>query len=323
MVSLSPSPPFAGAELDLELTTAVRDAIEASLAPSTRRAYRSDWEDFSGWCQYRHRSPIPAAPDTVAAYITDLAGHGARASTIGRRLAAIRLAHLSADQSSPSTHARVTATHKGLNRTIGTRPDKKAAISAAQLSGMVGGLDASTLAGERDRALLLLGFAGAFRRSELVALDVDDLDFRSEGLLVNLRRSKTDQEGAGRWVAVAYGEHQATCAVRALQGWLAAGGITSGPVFRPVTRHGAAPARRLTSQSVALIVKRAARSVGLDPDQFAGHSLRSGHVTTADANGASFTEIQGQTGHKRVETLLGYIRPTDLLQKTSSRKLGL
>ena len=164
------------------------------------------------------------------------------------------------------------------------------------------------LKGVRDRALLLVGFAGAFRRSELVSLDVDDLDFTEEGLVVTLRRSKTDQEGEGRRVGVPFGSNPTTCPVRSMKAWLEASAITDGPVFRSVNRHGQLQAQRLTSQSVALVVKRYAEVCGLDRHAFAGHSLRAGFATVAARNGANERSIMNQTGHKSLTIVRRYIR---------------
>jgi integrase len=178
-----------------------------------------------------------------------------------------------------------------------------------------------TLIGLRDRALLLVGFAGAFRRSELVALDVEDLEFTEDGMKVLIRRSKTDQEGAGQAVGIARGVN--LCPVAALKAWLAAAGITSGPIFRPVNRHGRVQDRRLTDQVVALVVKRYAEAAGMDSRKYAGHSLRVGLVTSAAMNNVPEYVIQKQTRHKSTDMLRRYIRDVSLFRDNASSRVGL
>jgi len=179
------------------------------------------------------------------------------------------------------------------------------------------------LIGMRDRALLLLGFSGAFRRSEVVGLDVADLDFNRDGLTVNLRRSKTDQDGQGRKIGIPYGSNPETCPVRVVQAWLDQTGITQGPVLRSVNRHGRLQPVRLGAGNVATIVKKLAQRAGLDPAKFAGHSLRAGHATSAAASGASERSIMNQTGHRSVQMVRRYIREGSLFRENSAGKLGL
>jgi integrase len=175
-----------------------------------------------------------------------------------------------------------------------------------------------SLIGARDRALLLVGFAGAFRRSELVALDVRDVAFTTEGLMITLRRSKTDQEGQGRSVGLPYGSRLETCPVRSLRAWLALSEITSGPLFRPINRHGTMAEGRLSDRAVALVVKRTAKAAGLDPAKYAGHSLRAGLATSAAAAGVSERAIMNQTGHKSAATVRKYIREGSLFRENAA-----
>ena len=179
------------------------------------------------------------------------------------------------------------------------------------------------LIGLRDRALILLGFAGAFRRSELVALDVADLAFNRDGLTVTLRRSKTDQEGQGRKVGIPYGSNPDTCPVRVLQAWLETAGLAEGPVFRSMNRHGPCTTGRLAPADVARVVKKLAERAGLDAARYAGHSLRAGHATSAAIAGASERSIMNQTGHRSVQMVRRYIRDGILFRENSAGKLGL
>jgi integrase len=169
----------------------------------------------------------------------------------------------------------------------------------------------------------LLGFAGAFRRAELVRLEVEDCEFGNDGLTVTLRRSKTDQQGAGRKIGIPYGANPETCPVRSVRYWMEQGGVISGPLFRSITRHGRVRARGLSGIDVARIVKKLARRAGLDPATYAGHSLRAGHATSAAIAGASERSIMNQTGHRSVQMVRRYIRDGNLFRENSAGKLGL
>jgi integrase len=211
---------------------------------------------------------------------------------------------------------------KGIRRTKGTAPACKAPLLVGQLKAALG-VGRGDLLGMRDRALLLIGFAGAFRRSELVGLDVADLAFTDDGLVITLRRSKTDQEGEGRKVGIPHGSKPTTCPVRVLRAWLEAAGIVTGPLFRSVNRHGKVGAVRLSDRAVALAVKRAAESAGLDASTFSGHSLRAGLATSAAAAGASERSIMDQTGHRSVQMVRRYIRDGSLFRDNAAAHVGL
>ena len=217
---------------------------------------------------------LPAEPATIAAFLVDEAERGIAASTIGRRVAAIRYAHKLAEHPDPTGHPDVTETLKGIRRRLGTAREGKAPATAEVVTRMLAHVPAG-LAGQRDRAILTLGFSAALRRSELVALDVADLVLDREGLRLMIRRSKTDQEGAGQEIAVPHGRHLKP--VEAVHVWLAAAGITEGPVFRPVTRAGTVRNARLTDQSIANIVKRYATAAGrgLGPPRAGGRRFLS------------------------------------------------
>jgi len=307
-----------------ELEEAVRQYARASKAPNTVRAYRSDLGDFTMWCTDHGLAPIPATPETVALYITALAGGGARPSTIQRRLSALSQAHqLSGHEPSPTQSPIVRTTMAGIRRTLGMAPAQKAAVVTAELRTLLAVTPEDTLAGLRDRALLLVGFAGGFRRGELVALDVEDIDETEDGLRVKVRRSKTDQESEGREVGIPRGQKPETDPVRTLRAWREAAHIDTGPLFRPVNRHDTVQDRRLTAEGVALVVKRAAERAGLDPARYAGHSLRSGLATAAAAGGAPERAIMRQTGHRSVEMVRRYIRAGSLFQENAAAYVGL
>ena len=298
-----------------------RDYARQAKSQNTRRAYASDWDDFARWCQPYGFVPLPARPETVALYLTALAD-ALKPSTLGRRLATISQVHQAAGHETPTTAAPVRLVWAGIRRAKGTDQHGKAPAVTPELRRMVDTLEDSLL-GVRDRALLLLGFAGAFRRSELVGLDVKDVHAGHDGLTVFIRKSKTDQEGQGRKVGIPYGSHPHTCPVRAFGAWLAKCGLTEGPLFRSVTRHGRLQPGRLSDRAVALIVKRAAEKAGLDPDKYAGHSLRAGLATSAAQAGVSERSIMAQTGHKSVVVARRYIRDGSLFRDNAAAQVGL
>jgi integrase len=297
--------------------------VRAAKAPSTLRAYRSDWDHFFGWCRQHTLCSLPASPETVALYLTALAATH-RPATMTRRLTAITKAHAIAGQPSPATMQQpaVSETLKGIRRTLGTAQQTKAPLLTADVRRMVEALP-DNLAGCRDRALLLLGFAGGFRRSELAALDVGDVLHIEDGLVVKLRRSKTDPEGKGRDVGIPYGSTPSTCPVRALTAWKTAARISEGALFRGVDRHGHVGTVRLHKDSIGLVVKRAAEAAGLDPTKYAGHSLRAGLATQAYLNGAGELAIMRQTGHRSLAMVRRYIRDGSLFRENPAAKLGL
>jgi integrase len=299
----------------------VRDFIRASKAESTIRGYRADWRAFCGWCESHSLCPLPASPETVASYIAECAAR-LKVGSIQRRLNAIAEAHKATGLDSPTTAGMVRNTLKGIRRALGTAATPKAPTLTDDILAMVDAADLG-LIGARDRALILLGFAGAFRRSELVALDVADCAFGKDGLTVTLRRSKTDQDGAGRKVGIPYGSNPETCPVRTLQTWIEQAGADAGPLFRSINRHGQVQAGRLSGIDVARVVKKLAVRAALDPAKYAGHSLRAGHATAAAIAGASERSIMKQTGHRSVQMVRRYIRDGSLFRENSAGKLGL
>ncbi len=296
--------------------------IAHAKSDNTIKAYRCDWSDFTSWCNGHGIQSLPALPEVIAAYIADLVERGYKAATIERRLVSISKAHVTAGYEDVTKTAIVKETWSGIRRTIGTHQEGKTPTLTADIRAMVNNLPDSLL-GIRDRSLLLIGFAGGFRRSELVNLDVEDLEFKREGLIITIKRSKTDQEGNGRKVGIAYGSCPTTCPVRSLQAWIEASGITSGPLFRSVNRHNHIQEGRLSDKSVALIVKRTAESAGLDSSKYSGHSLRSGCATTAAMNGVSERSIMKQTGHRSEQMVRRYIREGSLFLNNASCSLGL
>lgn len=342
--------------LQRRLADARRFFREGSHAAGTRRKYAEDFEQFEQWCGRLGVKPVPAEPGLVALYVHALAEpdasnpprvrrspYGTRGpepgqgpmhpSSITRVAAAIRYAHALRGLGSPTAHPLVQEALRAARRTLGVAPRRRVQAAVAEVvRRMVTGLDDSPRH-RRDRALITLGFAGAFRRAALVSLDLADVVRVPEGLEVRLRRDKTDQAGAGRTLTIAPGAQAATCPVRAVLAWvecLAALGHAEGPLFRYIDRHGnvrpahrRAASDRLGAQSVALVVQRRARAVGLDPSRFAGHSLRAGFVTSATRAGKSVPKIMEQTGHRSANTVMAYVREADRWRDPASGGIGL
>ena len=306
------------------LVEKTRSYARAAKSPATTKAYASDWRGFQEWCTAKELEALPASPATVALYIASLAARGRKVSTITRGLTALSQVHQLAGHPSPTWEPHVREVLKGVRRIHGVAPRQKAPIDVDTLKEMVGGLDAGDLRGMRDRTLLLLGFSGAFRRAELVGLDVEDIVFVKHGLEVTIRRSKTDQDGEGHKIGVLAGLNAETCPSRALRAWLAAGGVSTGPVFRAVgrRRQGTSSAR-LSEKVVADVVKAAAARVGLDASSFAGHSLRAGFITSAAKAGRAERSIMAISRHRSTEMLRRYIRDVGLFEDHAASGIGL
>jgi len=280
-----------------------RAYLEAEKSSNTRRAYASDWADFSAWCGRVSEDPLPALPATVARYLAHLADVGLKSSTVERRKSAIAAAHKTAGFEPPTNFEGFKAVMRGIRRRLGKRK-RKAALATAELLEQAIERIPATLHGLRDRALVLIGFAGAFRRSELVVITVDDVKRLPRGILIHVGRSKTDQEGAGATLPIPNGKPKA---VQALYTWLLAAGITDGPLFRNVDRHGCV-GQALTDRSVARIVKSVFAPLGVRVEDFSGHSLRAGFVTSALQAKVDPLKIMKQTRHVKVDTLKEYDR---------------
>ena len=305
----------------VEVAAQARVYVAASRSENTLRAYRADWEHFTFWCDQRNLSSLPADPHTVALYVTDMADTF-KPSTISRRLVSIAQAHKAARHPSPSADEGVRLVNAGIRRVHGVAPRQVRPVGTEDLRRMVDTCGGNP-AGVRDRALLLIGFAAALRRSELVALDANDIEETHDGLVITVRRSKTDQEGGGRRIGVPYGSNPFTCPVRAWKSWVEEADVTEGPLFRGIDRHGNVAAGRLSDRGVALIVKRRAERTGIDPDTVSGHSLRAGLATAAAAAGVSERAIAATTGHKSMTVLRGYIRDGSLFTENAAAAVGL
>jgi integrase len=302
-----------------EAAEAAADFITSSKAPSTRRGYASGWRLFDAWCTaHGPITALPAAPGTVAAYFSAMATAvpPARLSTIRHRAAAITHWHRQAGAENPCSHPGVQATLAGIARELGSAPVKKMALTADTLARAIRKIP-QDLVGLRDRALILIGFAGALRRSELVVLQVDDVTRHPAGIVLAIRRSKTDQAGEGREIAIPHGRKLAP--VAALDAWLAAARIANGPLFRAVRGTTVLPSA-LYDGTVARIIKRRVEAIGLDPVLFAGHSLRHGFCSSAANSGAQLSDIAKHARHGSVETTIGYVQIVDSFSRHPGKK---
>ena len=302
-VALSPAVQLATTS---SLPLSVARFLRVSTAPATRRAYQGDVSDFLKW-----GGRVPCDSMMLARYIAERADCH-RPSTVARRVVGIGRAHVAYGLPDPSKDELVRAVLRGVRRELGTAQRRAAPLLRDDLLAVLERLPAD-LRGVRDRALLLLGFAGGLRRSEIVQLDADDLSYVPDGMNVRLRHSKTDQDGAGRTIAGPYGR-TAACPVRAVRDWLDVSQIQVGPVFRGIGRCGVVSASRLSDQVVSLVVKAQMAALGRAPDAYSGHSLRAGFVTSAAQAGAGYLMIQQQTGHRSVAMLNRYVRVANLFE---------
>lgn len=303
--------------------------VLASKAASTRRAYDSDWRHFCAWCERHNLASLPARPETVVLYITDLARPTdgtppRRSSTIIRKLTSINSMHKNANLDSPAvmSHRALSATLAGIRRELGTAPAMKRPLTRDRVVKVLDSLE-GPIAAARDKALLLIGFAGALRRSELAAIRREHILGHRKGITIQVPRSKTDQEGKGRTVEILWGSKEETCPVLALESWLAVSGIREGYVFRRLGRNGAIGGG-LNPNSVGWIIQRLVRQAKLaHPEEYGGHSLRAGFVTEASANGATDQQIMKQTGHTAIAMVRRYSRGDQQDKQAAEGKLGL
>ncbi len=300
--------------------------VEASVAPSTRRVYSSQLRRFVSWCKDEGvDSPLPASPELLASYIANLADEGMSCSMVGQTMAAIAAAHRANGWTSPTDSLLVKKTVTGYKRKHGTAPKRKDAATVDVIYKLLYPMSQdSSSRSIRDRAIISLGFAGAFRRSELCALNMDDLKWTvrdgEEILLVEVRRSKGDQEGQGMTKAIFPSENEDLSPTTLLKRWISYAGIQEGPVFRRVLKNGRVKNDRLSPQSIRLIVKDIADNAGLSLD-LSAHSLRSGFVTTAIRTGKTERSIMNQTGHRSTQVLREYFRREDAIEDNAARGL--
>ena len=279
---------------------------------ATLRAYASDWRIYRAWCAVHGLVPLPASAEQVAVFIAQQATSGTAVSTLIRRIAAIGHHHKVAGQTPPTARdgaGRLSEVLAGIKATHGRPPKRKRAARATLLVEMLATCEGDTLRPLRDRAILALGMAAALRRSEIVALEVGDVQFRDEGVDIFIARSKTDQQREGATIPVPSGSRLKP--VAHLRAWLDASGHDDGPLFRRLTRHDELTEYPMSDRAIARIVQRAATAVGLDPRDYGGHSLRSGFLTDAAHARATIPKMQDVSRHKTVAILLDYVRSAE------------
>jgi integrase len=294
--------------LQEDLPKDVYRLVACSLSDATRRAYAADLADFRVW-----GGTLPATDGMIAHYLAAQA-KVAKAATISRRLAALSKAHAALGGQNPVRSELVRATMRGIRRTLGTAPREAKPLLKEDLLEILDGTG-SCLKDVRDRALLLIGFAGAFRRSELIGLNVDDVEHVRQGIIITVRKSKTDQESRGRTIGVPFGRGR-WCPVKALEEWMSQLPGRAGCIFRRIDKHGIMGGR-MSGEAVSIVVKKHTASIGYDADLFSGHSLRAGFATSAAIAGASSHAIRQQTGHSSDAMLARYIRKADIFQNNA------
>ncbi len=314
-------PPTARAAMALAKSQAYQDAADSS---ATLRAYAADLANFEAWCGKHGFRAMPATPEIVGAYLA-AAGEGYAMPTLRRRVAAIARACGVAGHPLDTKHPAISETLRGIGRKHGTPARRAAALTTTEIRKLSRACG-TTLAGVRDRALFLIGFAGALRRSELVGLDMAHVTWTGDGLTLLIERSKTDAEAKGAEINIPRGRSEETCPVTALQAWLTAAEITAGPLFRKVNRGGHVETARLSPDGVRQILLKRAAEAGLKgtlAEPVSPHGLRAGFVTTAYRNGVPDEEIMGHTRHRSLTTMRSYVRRAKLSQTSPAGKVGL
>jgi len=283
--------------------------LKNSKSNNTLRAYQSDFRDFSSFCIKNSFSSMPTQPKIIGLYITHLS-KSSKFSTLKRRIASISVIHKLKGHYLDTKHPYIMENLHGIKRTLGSRQKAKKPILINDLKLIIKSIDKEKI---RDKALILIGFSGGFRRSELVNLHYDDIEFVQEGVKILIKRSKTDQSGEGSVKAIPYFDNQEFCPVIALKNYINTkfSNINQGKVFD------------ISDKSVALIIKRYAEKAGLDPSKYAGHSLRSGFATTAAEFGAEERNIMAMTGHKTTQMVRRYIQEANLFKNNALNKIKI
>ena len=300
--------------------------LKNSKANNTVRAYKSDFNDFGLFCAKNGFKPLPSEPKIVSLYLTHLSTKDAKMSTLKRRLVSIGVIHRLKGHYLDTKHPSIIENIMGIKRRKGSIQKGKKPILINHLREIIKVIDEQDkepIKKLRDRSIILIGFSGGFRRNEIVSLDYDDLDFVTEGLKINLKRSKTDQYGEGSVKGLPYFDSSKYCPVVTIKNWIETSKIDSGPLFRRFTKGSNLSKNRLTDQSVALIIKDYLQLAGIDSKNYSGHSLRSGFATTAAESGAEERTIMAMTGHKSPEMVRRYIKEANLFKNNALNKIKI
>ena len=300
--------------------------LKSSKSNNTVRAYKSDFNDFSIFCSKNGFKSLPSEPKIVSLYLTHLSTKDAKMSTLKRRLVSIGLIHKIKGHYLDTKHPAIIENIMGIKRRKGSAQKGKKPILINNLKIIINTIDQQNkgeIKKSRDRSIILIGFSGGFRRNEIVTLNYEDLDFVPEGLKILIRRSKTEQFGEGFTKALPYFDNPQYCPVASLKKWIEISKISSGPVFRGISKGSKMSENRLTDQTVALLIKKYLNLIGIDSKNYSGHSLRSGFATSAAESGAEERSIMAMTGHKSTEMVRRYIKEANLFKNNALNKIKL
>jgi len=300
--------------------------LQNSKANNTLRAYKSDFNDFGIFCAQNGFKSLPSDPKIVSLYLTHLSTKDAKISTLKRRLVSIGVIHKLKGHYLDTKHPSIIENIMGIKRRKGSIQKSKKPMLISYLKliiNVIDQLNKDDIKKLRDRSIILIGFSGGFRRNEIVSLDYDDLDFVPEGLKINIKRSKTDQFGEGFTKALPYFDSSQYCPVVSLKNWIEISGITKGPLFRRFVKGSKLSEKRLTDQTVALLIKEYLNLAGIDSKNYSGHSLRSGFATSAAESGVEERSIMAMTGHKSAEMVRRYIKEANLFKNNALNKIKI
>ena len=300
--------------------------LQSSKSNNTVRAYKSDFDDFSLFCVQNGFKALPSEPKIVSLYLTHLSTKNIKMSTLKRRLVSIGVIHRLKGQYLDTKHPSIIENIMGIKRRKGSIQKGKKPLLINHLKQIINVIDEGKeekIKKFRDRSILLIGFSGGFRRNEIISLDYDDLDFVTEGLKINLKRSKTDQFGEGSVKGLPYFDNSQYCPVISLKKWIEVSNIGSGPLFRRFSKGSKLTENRLTDQTVALLIKKYLKLAGIESKNYSGHSLRSGFATSAAESGADERSIMAMTGHKSTEMVRRYIKEANLFKNNALNKIKI
>ena len=314
-----------------EITTDIKALQEETLlnlqnskAINTVRAYKSDFNDFSLFCAQNGFKYLPSEPKIVSLYLTHLSTKAVKISTIKRRLVSIGVIHKLKGQYLDTKHPSIIENIMGIKRRKGSVQKGKKPLLISSLKTVINIIDEEVkeeIKKFRDRTIILIGFSGGFRRNEIVSLDYDDLDFVTEGLRINLKKSKTDQFGEGTVKGIPYFDNSHYCPVLSLKKWIEISNIRKGPLFRRFSKGSKLTENRLSDQTIALLIKKYLKLAGIESKNYSGHSLRSGFATSAAESGAEERSIMAMTGHKSTEMVRRYIKEANLFKNNALTKI--
>jgi site-specific recombinase XerD len=300
--------------------------LKSSKAINTIRAYKSDFKDFSAFCAKHSFRTLPTEPKIVALYLTYLSGKDAKMSTLRRRLVSIGMIHKLKGHYLDTKHPVIIENLMGIKRTKGSIQRGKKPILINHLKAIINVINEEKIEEIkkiRDKAIILVGFGGGFRRTELVSIDYEDLEFVPEGVKITLRRSKTDQFGEGMTKGLPYFTNETYCPVVHLKKWIKISNIKDGPVFRRFAKGCSLTSNRLTDQSVVLLIKKYLELAGIENKNYSGHSLRSGFATVSAESGADERSIMAMTGHKTTQMVRRYIKEANLFKNNALNKIKI